>query len=262
MRIPSGWRETKFVRDMRTGVLQGSNNPSELSPGSRLVSQLIADFYSRAIPEYSHGRLLDLGCGKAPFLGYYSEFVEAATLVDWENSPHASPLLCLSADLNERLPFGDQSFDTVILSDVLEHIATPERLLCDISRILRNDTGILLLNVPFFYAIHEEPYDFHRYTRYSLARMCEKAELHVIELAPMGGLPEILIDLYAKLALHVPIIGPQLAGWIQAFGAALLKLKLFKNASIRSADRFPIGYTLVAKKCKVEARIDGVTLLG
>lgn len=68
MKIPAAWHESKFVDDPITGVLRGSRNVCELSPGSRLVGDRVAAFYTRAIRDYAHGQLLDLGCGKAPFL--------------------------------------------------------------------------------------------------------------------------------------------------------------------------------------------------
>jgi len=252
VRIPSEWHESKFVADPRTGELRGSRNPSELSAGSRLIGDRIAAFYSTAIRTHAHGHLLDLGCGRAPLLGYYSQFVDKATLVDWENSLHNNPLLDLVADLNKPLRFDDETFDTVLLSDVLEHIAEPQNLLGEISRTLKSNDGLLLLNVPFFYPIHEEPFDFHRYTRFSLERMCAAAGLTVLEVTPIGGLPEILIDIASKSALNtfrrLPFLGRGLAALFQSTGSWVLNLRIGMKASVRTADQYPLGYTLVAVK--------------
>jgi len=228
--------------------LRGSKNRNELGVGSRLVSNRIADFYTRAVREHARGRLLDLGCGKAPLLGYYAQFVENSTLVDWGNSMHENPILDLVADLNEPLALSDEAFDTVILSDVLEHIAEPQALLREISRVLSSDGGVLLLNVPFFYPIHEEPFDYYRYTEFSLARMCSSVGLQVREIAPLGGLPEILIDLFGKILQRMPFIGPSVAAVIQTTGEWITGRGLGKFASDRSAKHFPLGYTLIAVK--------------
>jgi len=185
-------------------------------------------------------------------LGYYSEFVEKATLVDWDNSLHENPLLDLVTDLNTLLPLEDETFDTVLLSDVLEHIPEPQNLLSEISRILKSNGGVLLLNVPFFYPIHEEPFDFHRYTRFSLERMCAAAGLTVLEIAPIGGLPEILIDIASKSALNIfwrlPFFGSRLAAVFQSTGSWILKLRIGRKVSVRTADHYPLGYALVAVK--------------
>lgn len=248
MRVPDKWHESKFLVDGRTGVLRGSRNTADLCAGSRLVADRVAEFYSHAIRKYARGDLLDLGCGRAPMLGYYSDFVDSATLVDWANSQHENPLLDVVADLNQPLPLPGESYDTVILSDVLEHIAEPRGLLSEIERILRSDRGVLLLNVPFYYPIHEEPFDFYRYTRFALDRMCREVGLEVVEISPVGGLPEIFIDLVSKIFQQLPYLGRGLASFVQSTGALLLKSRLGKYASARTAERFPLGYALVAVK--------------
>jgi len=50
----------------------------------------------------------------------------------------------------KKLPFNENEFDTVILSDVLEHLPTPENIINEIYRVLAKN-GKLLLNVPFLY---------------------------------------------------------------------------------------------------------------
>lgn len=248
MKVPSGWLESKFVVHPGTGVLRASRNPYEVCIDSRLVTDRIGAFYTRAIQEHAHGKLLDLGCGRAPLLNYYAGFVESATLVDWGNSFHENPMLDLVADLNLPLDLNSDYFDTVILSDVLEHIAEPQTLMGEISRVLRFNGGVLLLTVPFFYPIHEEPFDFQRYTNFSLARMCSKAGLEVIDISPIGGLPEIIIDITSKISRQLPFVGRGIAAVVQALGSFILKRRIVRHVSERTATRFPLGYSLVAVK--------------
>lgn len=46
-----------------------------------------------------------------------------------------------------RLPFGDESFDSASILDVLEHIVDQEKVLCEINRVLRPN-GVLIITVP------------------------------------------------------------------------------------------------------------------
>lgn len=246
--VRSGWHESKFVLHPRKGVLRGSRDRGEVAVGSRLITDRTAAFYTRAIQKYARGNLLDLGCGKAPLLRYYSNFADEATLVDWGNSMHPNPLLDHETDLNAPLPFADAHYDTVILSDVLEHIAEPQALVNEVSRILKDDGGILLLNVPFFYQIHEEPFDFHRYTSFSLTRMCEMAGLKIIAISPLGGAPEIMTDIASKLIQQAPFVGRFLAALLQSAGAWLTTFGPGRYVSNRTAERFPLAYALVAIK--------------
>ena len=59
--------------------------------------------------------------------------------------------------------------------------------------------GKVLLNVPFYYQLHEEPHDYYRYTEFALRRFAENTGFEVLHLEAIGGAVEILADLMAKL---------------------------------------------------------------
>lgn len=239
------WQPSKFVQ--RDGRLMASRNIAEVSLGSRLMTDLIGEFYQRALPQYGRGRLLDLGCGKVPLYAAYRSLVTAATCVDWGNSLHKNVHLDAEVDLTAALPFESGCFDTIILSDVLEHIPVPEALCQEMSRILA-DNGRLLMNVPFFYWLHEEPYDFYRYTEFALRRFMANCGLRIIELRPIGGAPEVLADVFAKNVLRVPRLGRWLAMAAQWLAGALRRSGFGRRISDNSASKFPMGYALVAEK--------------
>ena len=67
-----------------------------------------------------------------------------------------------------RLGFGDNCFDFVIMSEVLEHVHSPHLAIQEVYRVLK-DKGVLILTTPFILPIHDQPYDYYRYTRYGLA---------------------------------------------------------------------------------------------
>ena len=52
----------------------------------------------------------------------------------------------------------------------------------ELGRVLKPG-GTLWLSAPLFYAEHERPYDFFRYTRYGLRRLLEDAGFEVVEIA-------------------------------------------------------------------------------
>lgn len=72
------------------------------------------------------------------------------------------------------LPFVGDAFDTVLLLDVLEHLAEPEMALNEARRVL-SEGGQLLLSVPFAYPLHDVPHDYQRFTEYGLRRRLAKA---------------------------------------------------------------------------------------
>jgi SAM-dependent methyltransferase len=69
-----------------------------------------------------------------------------------------------------HLAFRDHSVDLVICENVIEHVYDPQSLLKETRRVLRRG-GCLFLVTPFLFPLHDVPYDFFRYTEYSLKRL-------------------------------------------------------------------------------------------
>jgi SAM-dependent methyltransferase len=245
MKNEEKWRPTKFVEFKNR--LRASRDTREVSIGSRLVADLVADFYQEKVPQFVKGSLLDLGCGKAPLYGLYKRHATSVTCVDWQNSLHGADYLDHTMDLNQPLRLEDSSFDTVILSDVLEHIVNPALLVSEISRVLR-PSGTLIMNVPFFYWLHEVPHDYYRYTEYALRRFMQQADLTVIHLKPTGGAIEILGDVSSKLIAKAPVVGGTTANILQRACYLFSRTRLGGRVSAKTMTTFPLGYGLIAKK--------------
>jgi len=243
------WNESKFVYNKK-GKLIASRNPKEVSVSSRLGADLVANFYDRSLNKYAKGHLLDLGCGKVPLYNAYKKYISENTCIDWDNSFHKNIFLDMYCDLNTMLPLESNAYDTVILSDVLEHIKEPKALWKEINRIMICD-GILFLNVPFFYWLHEEPHDYYRYTKYALLAMAEESGFEVIEFETLGGVPEILADILAKTTIRIPRIGKLLAVIIQKLTSIFIRMKIGKKISKVTSNQFPFGYAIIAKKTKM-----------
>lgn len=247
MKNADQWKPTKFI-EKRPGVLIANRDRNEVGVSSRLAADTVAAFYQRAIPEYARGDLLDLGCGTVPLYGLYSRYVDSATCSDWEYAQSSNPHIDMFVDLNDiPLPIESSSFDTVLLSDVLEHVMSPWELIEEVARILRPG-GTLLLNVPFYYLIHSSPYDFHRFTEFALRAMCERAHLDVIELSPTGGAPEVLADVTGKVLANQPGVGRALSTAFVWMAGPWVRGWLGRYLSRSTSSSFPIAYALVARK--------------
>lgn len=245
MRQADLWTESKYVK--RDGRWVGSRDVQELGAGSRLIADRTAALYAEHLPRHARGRLVDLGCGKAPLHGIYRAWVSEVTCVDWPSSVHASPYLDHAVDLNGPLPFDDGAFDTIVLSDVLEHLAEPSLLWREMARVLA-PRGHVLLNTPFLYGIHEAPHDYARYTEFGLRRFAVQAGLEVVLLAPVGGSLHVMADLLAKHLAHLPLVGAALASAVQGLVALADRFAWGRRFAQRSGERFPLGYFMVAVK--------------
>lgn len=61
------------------------------------------------------------------------------------------------------LPFKDETFDGVWIQAVLEHVLSPDIVVKEIFRVLKNN-GLIYSEIPFMQQIHMGKYDFTRYT--------------------------------------------------------------------------------------------------
>lgn len=252
MRNETKWLPSKYIQ--RGKALVASRDTDEVGIASRLIADLVADRYATFLPQFARGRLVDLGCGKAPLYASYRPHVDSVTCVDWGNSVHTSPYLDIQTSLSELLPFDNESFDTILLSDVLEHIATPDMLWDEMERIVAPG-GSVILNVPFLYCIHESPHDYYRYTSFALRRFAETRGMEVTVLESVGGGLEVLADTLGKLLQFVPVLGSPAAIAVQTTVAWLGRTRTGQRVAQRSGRVMPLGYFMIAQKpASVNAR--------
>ena len=161
----------------------------------------------------AHGKLLDVGCGEKPYESLFLPHVDSYVGVEHEATfahTSASTRTTSKPDVlydGKRLPFADESFDTVLNVQVLEHTSRPQELIEEMTRVLRRG-GTLILNAPFCFRLHEEPHDYFRYTPHGLRDMCERAGLEVLETMAQGSLWSVLgHKLNSYLAFQVADLG-------------------------------------------------------
>jgi SAM-dependent methyltransferase len=127
------------------------------------------------------GRVLDVGCGTSPYRRFLSNATE---YVGIDPNPAVAPDVVGSV---LELPFPDASFESVVCTEVLEHVNEPRAALSEVHRVMRN-RGVLYLTVPQAWGLHYEPHDYFRYTRYGITHLLEQAGFKVTEVRQMGGL--------------------------------------------------------------------------
>jgi len=241
MKNRAQWVPSKF--ELHRGRLRGSRDARELGIGSRLISDLVAALYQAHLPAHARGALLDLGCGKVPLYAAYASCVDEITCVDWAPGEHID----LPCDLSQPLPFERERFDTIILSDVLEHMPEPELLWREMTRVLKPG-GKIIMNVPFYYSVHAHPHDYYRYTCFALERFVKINTLALVCLLPVGGIVEIIADLFAKAFSKLPLIGAPLAMFTQFVVGAFGRTRLGARVARVSSRHFPFGYFMIAQR--------------
>jgi len=96
--------------------------------------------------------VLDVGCGRGGNAAWLHGKGIAVDAISWNRDDlKAVRPFCRRAmlwDLNDGLPeIGSEFYDGIICSHLLEHIAYPEKLLCDLRRVLVPG-GFLVIIVP------------------------------------------------------------------------------------------------------------------
>ncbi len=97
-------------------------------------------------------KVLDAGCGRGQLLELnpYDAEVFGVDIIESDVKDAKKKGLKVSvADLTKKAPFKTSSFDGIVCSHVLEHIADPDIMLNEFKRILKND-GTLVIAVPNF----------------------------------------------------------------------------------------------------------------
>lgn len=243
MNNQESWQETRFI--YTNGNIR--TNKKEVSPKSWVVNNCVAQLYSEYIPNFVSGQLLDLGCGMCPLYKAYHQYSSSIFCIDWENSIHSSPYIDLHCDLNKVIPVSDNSFNTIILSDVLEHIEKPSLLLTEAYRLL-DTNGVILINVPFLYWIHEQPYDFYRYTEFGLKKLIENAGFKIEVFEVVGGILETWSDLTSKLSSYLPFLNRIIPKSLYLLIILFNKIAWLKKKRYFLDRLFPLGYFIVARK--------------
>jgi SAM-dependent methyltransferase len=91
---------------------------------------------------------LDAGCGRTTRLRHYRDRIVRLVGVDTDEeaggtNPHLDEFI--RADLDDSLPFDDDTFDLVYANFVVEHLAQPERAFSEWRRVLRPSGSLVLL---------------------------------------------------------------------------------------------------------------------
>ncbi len=120
----------------------------------------------------SSERVLDIGAGGS---SYYKFFPNRVSI---DIDPARNPDIVGDA---HKLPFKDGEFNTILCTEVLEHLKDPRVAISEMKRVLVTG-GVLILTTRFVYPIHDAPNDYWRFTKYGLAELFKEWE--IIKLVP------------------------------------------------------------------------------
>jgi SAM-dependent methyltransferase len=130
---------------------------------------------------YVKGVTLDVGCGHKPYEKTFFAGAEKYVGMDYLTDRSTPDVVGSATDI----PLPDASFDTVVCTEVLEHVPDPLKALKEMYRVLKPG-GRLILSTPMYWPRHEVPYDFFRYPYDGLLHLIKESGFELTELYNRG----------------------------------------------------------------------------
>lgn len=180
------------------------------------------------------GKVIDVGGGRSP--DYFNYFKKEGDV-----SVQAIDGSINKIDFEkDDLPFEDNSVDTIICANVLEHIFNYNHLVGEMKRILRPG-GQLIGFVPFLINYHPDPHDYFRYTNEALNKILKDNGFANTKIITIGSSPFFanyynLMNIFPKI-LRTLIFVPCYI---------LDRFYVYFRPEIKK--RFPLGYIIYSIK--------------
>ncbi len=207
----------------------------QISDGKSLVRALLnveAENYVLA------GKVLDVGGGQNPS---YLRFFKQPEKIELLNIDFLSSEKKLQIDLEkDPLPFDNDSFDQVLVMNLLEHIFNHDLLITEIYRATKSG-GQVIGFVPFLIKVHPDPHDYFRYTKECLEKKFITRGFKGIEIKEIGGGP-----FYVNYN-NISFIFPDVIRMI-IFPVYFLLDKILLYIRPKIKKEFPLGYFFVLEK--------------
>ena len=139
------------------------------------------------------GKILDFGCGSKPYRSLFPS--EEYYGLDYENPghDHSNESIDVFYD-GKTIPFDNCFFDSILSTEVIEHVFELDNTLHEFNRVLRKN-GVLLITCPFVWPEHEKPYDFARYTYFALKYKLELSGFEILAFEKGGNFIEVIAQL-------------------------------------------------------------------
>jgi len=172
------------------------------------------------LPKFN--RILDIGSQNAPYKKYL-RYKRYFTLdIDKGSSPDILGDIC-------TLKWREEDFDLILMTEVLEHLESPEKAIKKCYRLLKK-RGLILVTTRFIHPYHPCPKDFYRFTEDSLKSLFK--DFSRIEIFPQGN---------RLLALWFFLTENKFAFLLKLLNPLIARIN-FKDK------RFPLGFIVLAKK--------------
>ena len=148
--------------------------------------------------------LLDVGAGQTQYKKYFSHLSYTAQDSGVGDASWDFSRIDIVSEIYD-IPLPKASFDYILCTQVMEHLAHPDKAFVEFERLLKHG-GTLFVTCPMTWKEHQKPHDFYRYTQFALSRLGEDHGFKVLEMNKVGGkfitIAKLITDLNVLQAIR------------------------------------------------------------
>ena len=165
----------------------------------RHISSLYMRQALKQASSHASGTLLDIGCGLRPYHDLLQDQIIQYIGLDWPVAPDKAQVDIVCDALH--LPIGSRTIDSVLATELIEHVPDLDQLLTEVNRVLRR-RGILIMSAPFLAPLHEEPRDYYRFTPHGLRALLERHGFSIKHIWARGGWWSVVFGSFVSQSLY------------------------------------------------------------
>lgn len=113
---------------------------------ARKLDNPLLEKMSQVLANEPRGKMLDLGCGGGNFAKQAKDlgFEVVACDIEEEGFSYYKEIEFIKADITKKLPFPDETFDTLLFLEVIEHLHNPYFVVSEINRVLKKNSCLFI----------------------------------------------------------------------------------------------------------------------
>jgi SAM-dependent methyltransferase len=167
--------------------------------GTYLTRRFLSRDIAYAAKKFAKGNLLDIGCGNKPYESLFTTYVTKYVGCDIVQSDQSKVDVICEAN---KIPLSNDQFETIFSTQTIEHVFDHKGLVNEAFRLIKPG-GYFILSGPMYWPLHEEPYDFYRFTKHGFRQILVDSGFEISEIKENGGkwalFGQVLIHTFPKV---------------------------------------------------------------
>ena len=159
------------------------------------MKSLRRDYLDELLSENSGfitGKVLDAGGKKFNKKGDFDSAIYSESVTFLNSDSSSSPDIVASV---EAIPASENSFDTIIATELLEYLDDPKFALKEFYRVSKNNAK-LIISTPFLHPIHgDAEFDKLRFSKKYIEEITSDLGFKIISITPMGSTMSVIFDI-------------------------------------------------------------------